>query len=151
MSFKACVFLKLIFCLDDLPIGESGVFKSPTINCVNVHFSFFECWNLPYIFGYSFVGLLLSHCFILTLRPHGLQHARLPCPSLSWSLLKLRRVESMMLSDYFILCCPLLLLPSVFPSVRVFSSESALHIGWSEYWCFSFSICPSYVQYIRIL
>ena len=52
-------------------------------------------------------------------------------------------IESMMPSSYLILCCPLLLLPSVFPSIRVFSSESALHIRWPKYWSFSFSISPS--------
>ena len=48
-----------------------------------------------------------------------------------------------MSSNHFILCCPLLLLPSIFPSIRVFSNESALHIRWSKYWSFSFSISPS--------
>ena len=61
----------------------------------------------------------------------------------SWSLLKLMSIESMMPSNHLILCCPLLLLPSIFPSVRVFSSESVLHIRWPEYWRFSFSISPS--------
>ena len=57
--------------------------------------------------------------------------------------LKFRSIESVMLSNHLILCCPLLLLPSVFPNIRVFSSESALHIRWPEYWSFSFSISPS--------
>ena len=48
-----------------------------------------------------------------------------------------------MLSNHLILCCPLLLLPSIFPSIRVFSNESALHIRWPKYWSFSFSISPS--------
>ena len=61
----------------------------------------------------------------------------------SRSLLKLISAESMMLSNYLILCCPLLLLPSIFPSIRVFSNESVLHIRWPKYWSFSFSICPS--------
>ena len=52
-------------------------------------------------------------------------------------------VESMMPSNYLILYCPLLLLPSVFPNIRVFSNESAVHIRWSKYWSFSFSISPS--------
>ena len=62
---------------------------------------------------------------------------------ISWSLLKLMSIESMMLSNHLILCHPLLLLPSVFPSIRVFSSESVLCIRWSKYWIFSFSIGPS--------
>ena len=61
----------------------------------------------------------------------------------SRSLLKLMSVESVMPSSYLILCCPLLLLPSVFPSIRVFSSESALCIRWPKYWSFSFNISPS--------
>ena len=61
----------------------------------------------------------------------------------SWSLLKLMSIESVMPSHHLILCCPLLLLPSVFPSIRVFSNESALCIRWPKYWSFSFSISPS--------
>ena len=61
----------------------------------------------------------------------------------SWSLLKLMSIESVMPSNHLILCCPLLLPPSVFPSIRVFSNESVLHIKWPKYWSFSFSISPS--------
>ena len=57
----------------------------------------------------------------------------------SRSLLKLMSIESVMPSNHLILCHPLLLLPSVFPSIRVFSNELALHIRWPKYWCFSFS------------
>ena len=62
--------------------------------------------------------------------------------SISWSLLKLMSIESIMPSNHLIVCCPLLL-PSIFPSSRVFSSESALCIRWPKYWSFSFSISPS--------
>ena len=61
----------------------------------------------------------------------------------SQSLLKLMSIELVMLSNHLILCHPLLLLPSIFPSVRVFSNESALHIRWPKYWSFSFSNSPS--------
>jgi len=61
----------------------------------------------------------------------------------SRSSLKLMSIESVMLSNHLILCCPLLLLPSVFPSIRVFSNESVLCIRWPKYWSFSFSISPS--------
>ena len=61
---------------------------------------------------------------------------------ISQSLLKLKSIESMMSSNHLILCHPLLLLPSIFPSIRVFSSELALHIRWLKYWSFSFSISP---------
>ena len=61
--------------------------------------------------------------------------------TISWSLLRFMSIELMMLSNHLILCHPLLLLPSIFPSIRVFCNESALHIRWPKYW--SFSISPS--------
>ena len=61
----------------------------------------------------------------------------------SWSLLKLMSIESVMPSNHLILCRPLLLLPSIFPRIKVFSNESVLHIRWPKYWCFSFNISPS--------
>ena len=63
--------------------------------------------------------------------------------TISWSLIKLMLIESVMPSNYPILCHPLLLSPSVFPAVRVFSSESTLCIRWPKYWSFSFNINPS--------
>ena len=63
--------------------------------------------------------------------------------TIPWSLLKLMFIESVMPSNHLILCHPLLLLPSILPSIRVFSSESALPIRWPKYWSFSFSISPS--------
>ena len=61
----------------------------------------------------------------------------------SWNLLKLMSIESVMPSNHLILCRPLLPPPSIFPSIRVFSNESVLHIRWPKYWSFSFSISPS--------
>ena len=61
----------------------------------------------------------------------------------SQRLLKLMSIELVMSSNHLILCCPLLLLPSVFPSIRIFSNESVLHIRWPKYWSFSFSSSPS--------
>ena len=61
----------------------------------------------------------------------------------SWSILKLMFIESMMPSNHLILCRPLLLLPSIFPRIRIFSNESVLHIRWPKYWSYSFSISPS--------
>ena len=76
--------------------------------------------------------------------PHGLQHDRPPCPSStprvysnSWSLSQMKPANRL------IICCPLLLPPSIFPSIRVFSKESALHIRWPKYCSFSCSISPS--------
>ena len=91
------------------------------------------------------VELLLFNCQVMSnsLRPHGLQHAWLLCPSFFQSLLKLMSIESVMTSNHLILCHPLLLLPSLFPSIRLFSNELALPIRWPKYWNFSFSIHPS--------
>ena len=61
----------------------------------------------------------------------------------SWSLLKLLSIELMMPSNHLILCCPLPLLPSIFPSIRVLFNKSVLCIRWSKYWSFSFSVSPS--------
>ena len=63
--------------------------------------------------------------------------------TISWSLLKLMSMESVVPSNHLILYCPLLLLPSVFLSIRVFSSKSTLHIRWPKFWSFSFNISPS--------
>ena len=71
-------------------------------------------------------------------RPHESQHARPPCPSP-----RLTSIESVMPSSHLILCHPLLLLPSIPPSNRVFSNESTLRMKWPKYWSFSFSIIPS--------
>ena len=65
-----------------------------------------------------------------------------PSFTVAQSLLKLMSIESLMPANHLILCCSLLLLPSIFPNIRVFSSEVALHIGWPKYWSFSFSISP---------
>ena len=75
------------------------------------------------------------------LRPHG-QQASLSF-TISRTLLKLKSIESVMPSNHLILCRPLLLAPSIFPSIRIFSNESVLHIRWPKYWNFSFSISPS--------
>ena len=86
-----------------------------------------------------------SHSIISDfLQTHGLQHARLPCPSPTpGAYSKLMSIESVMPSNHLILCRPLLLLPSIFPSIRIFSNESVLSIRWPEYWSFSFNISPS--------
>ena len=76
-----------------------------------------------------------------SLTPLGLQ-ASLSITN-SQSLFKLTSTNSVMSSNHLILCCPLLLLPSIFPSIRVFSNESVLHIKWPKYWSFRFSISPS--------
>ena len=80
-----------------------------------------------------------------SLRPHESQHARPPCPSPTPGVhpSALMCIKSVMLSNHLMLCRPLHLLPSIPPSIRVFSNESALHIRWPKYWSFSFNISPS--------
>ena len=85
---------------------------------------------------------LLSHVWLFGTPWTAARQASLSF-TISWSLLKLMSTESVMPSNHLILCHPLLFLPSIFPSIRVFSSESALHIRWPKYWSFSFSISPS--------
>ena len=80
----------------------------------------------------------------LTLCDHGLQHTRHSLSITNFqSLLKLMSIQSVMPSNHLILCCPLLLSPSIFPSIRVFSNELALHIRWPKDWSFNFNISPS--------
>ena len=82
---------------------------------------------------------VVSNC----LQPHGLQHIRLPYPSTIPELAQIYVHPVVMPSNHLILCCSLLLLPSIFTSIRVFSSESALQISWPKYWSLNFSISPS--------
>ena len=79
-----------------------------------------------------------------SVQPHGLQHARPPYLSSAsgCGVAQLMSIESVMLLNHLILCHSLLLPPSIFPSIRVFSNESVLHIRWPKYWSFSFNISP---------
>ena len=99
-----------------------------------------DTFKLSHLSSVQFSPSVMSN----SLRHHGLQHGRLPCPSItnSRSLLKLMSTESVMPSNQLILC-HLLLLPSIFPSIGVFSSELVLHIRWTKSWSFSFNISPS--------
>ena len=96
------------------------------------------------LFRYQFSSVqLLSHVQFFETPWTAVPQASLPITN-SQSLLKLMSIESMMPSEHLILCLPLLLPPSICPSIRVFSSESVLRIRWPEYWSFSLSISPSY-------
>ena len=110
-----------------------------------------ECLNHPssYVFllhssewgkWFSSVQSLSHVCFAT---PWTAAHQASLSITNSWCLLKLLSIESVMPSNHLILCCPLLLLPSIFPSIKVFSNESALHIRWPKYSSFSFTISPS--------
>ena len=91
---------------------------------------------------FHFLTLLsFSHSVVSdSLRLYGLQHHQASLSfTISWNLLKLMSIESVMSTNHLILCHPLILLPSIFPSIRVFSNESVLHIKWPKHWSFSFS------------
>ena len=115
--------------------------------------SFWRCHFIPEPFFIPF--LAINGLFSLISSVQSLSHIQLfvtlwtaACQASlfitnSWSLPKLMSIESVMPSNHLILCHPLLLLPSIFPSIRVFSNESALRNRWPKYWSFSFSISPS--------
>ena len=84
----------------------------------------------------------LSHVWLFATPWTAACHASLSITN-TWRLLKLTSIKLVMLSNHLILCCPLLLSPSIFPSIRVFSNESALRNRWPKYWSFSFNISPS--------
>ena len=103
-------------------------------------------------FRTKFVLLFSHQCtFVIFSSVQLLSHVGIFPPSMDFSMpgfpvhqqFKLIPIDSMMPSNHLILCCPLLLLPSIFPSMRVFSNELVLHIRWPKYWSFSFSISPS--------
>ena len=104
-------------------------------------------WNLQFLFSLSHHWVervsqdpQFSHSVMSDfLQPHGLQHAWLPCPSPSPRAYQTHVHRSMMPSNHLILCYPLFLPPSIFPSIRVFSNESVLRIRWQKHWSFSFS------------
>ena len=91
-----------------------------------------------------YLDLFRSHSRVqLFVTPWTAEHQASLYITNSQSLLKLMSIESVMPSNHLILSCPLLLLPSIFPSIWVFSNESALRIKWPKYWSFSFNISPS--------
>ena len=93
---------------------------------------------------YPFVVIVQSlSCIWLFVTPWTVARQAPLSSTVSQSLLKSLSIELMMPSNHLILCCPLLLLPSVFPSIWIFSSKSALHIRWPKYWSFNFNISPS--------
>ena len=141
---ESCYFFVIFWCLASLAT------RSLTLHLWWIHkpllialilwgfFGFFCCCFQPF-------SSVQFSCSVVSdsLRPHESQHARPPCPSPTPSLLKLMPIESVMPSSHLILCHPLLLLPPIPPSIRVFSNESALHMRWPKYWSFSFSISSS--------
>ena len=134
----------------DIYWASQKVHLSCPMSCwkIQINFNFF---GLPYVYGcihmyiyiYQFSSIQsLSHVWLFATPRTAAHQASLSITN-SQSLLKLMSIESVMPTNHLILCHPLLLLPSIFPSIRVFSSESVLRIRWPKYWSFSFNISPS--------
>ena len=123
----------------ELPMTQQSQYWVGLLHCQAVLYH--ECYLVST--GQSCCCLVVKLC--PTLQPHGLQYARLPCPSLSpWVCSNLCSLSQWCLpSNHLMLCCPLLFLPSIFPNIRVFSNELALRIRWPKYWSFRFNISPS--------
>ena len=120
----------------------SSIMREPCLHPDQGKTLLFKLWlmDITMCLSVQFSRSVMSH----SLRPHESQHARPPCLSPnSWSLPKLMSTESVMPSSHLILCRPLLLLPPIPPSIRVFSNESTLRMRWPKSWSFSFSNSPS--------
>ena len=146
LSLACLLFSKFILASDWLSQLVGSIYISNTFYFIYIYI--FPCEICDIILKEDLLNsssVQFSHSVMSnSLRPHGLQHAMLPspsptpraysnsCPSHRWCI-----------SNCLTLCHPLLILPSIFPSIRVFSNEAVLHIRWSKYWSFSFSISLS--------
>ena len=141
------------YCLRTSSLGitksvRNAVLASPDLLNHRIPGDFIRIWQLVkpncyllYTFGQIRSVQLLSHVQLVA-TPWAAARQSSPSITNSRSLLKLMSIKSVRPASHLILCCPLLLPPSIFPSIRVFSSES-VHIRWPKYWSFSFSISPS--------
>ena len=122
---------KLLLSINDMRARLPARF---TFHLTPIH-PFIYCYSSNGTFSFSLQFSYFSHSVLSDSMPlHGLQHARPPCPLPTHRLfLKFMSIESVMPSNHLILCHPLPLLPSIFPNIRVFSNESALHIRWPKY------------------
>ena len=125
---------------NDLPDGLNLRFNDMVLN---IHL-------ISFLFDVSVQFIIVSHHVRLFETPWTAARRASLSITNSRSLLKLMSIKLVMRSNHLILCCPLILLPSIFPSIRVFSNESVLPIRWPKYWSFSFSTSPSN-QYSRLL
>ena len=109
------------------PLRNKKNSKQPNLPCKRIQFSSVQSLSCVQLFETPRTAALQASLSIIN----------------SWSLLKLRSIQLVMPSNHFILCHPLLLPPPIFPSIRVFSNDSVLHIRWQKYWSFSFNISLS--------
>ena len=113
-----------------------NIFGAPGSNCA---------WSktCPWTSWFQFSSVQLLSCVQLFATSWTVARQASLSTTNTWNLLKLMSIKSVMPSNHLILCCPLLLLPSIFPSIGGFSNESALHIRWPKYWSYTFIISPS--------
>ena len=130
--------LRFVFFL----ITSSQLFGNNCSNSLDILSDLF-CGNLIMFYLFCVYSVQSLSCVRLFVTPWSAACQSSLSITNSWNLLKLTSIESVMPSNHLVLCRPLLLQPSIFSSIRVFSSESVLHIMWPKYWSFSFSISPS--------
>ena len=114
---------------------------SPSLPYFIFKIKFKKLWKVSILIFIHYSVQLLSHVRLFVTPWTAACQASLSITS-SQNLLKLMSIKSIIPSNYLILCCPLLLLPLTFPSIRIFSNESVLHIRWPKYWSFNFNISP---------
>jgi len=148
LSIISSKFIHIVSCvrISFLLTANIPLYAFPTF-CLFIHPSVYTCMTFTFcLLGVMVLWtlLLFSHSVVSdSAAPQTAACQASLSFTISWSLPKLTSIESMIPSNHLILCHPLLLLPSIFPSIRVFSSKSALHIRWLKYWSFSFSSSPS--------
>ena len=137
-------FLSLSYCYNQ-PYQKLTLFKTYLISLFHGAMVMEALQNLEDGIFHLSLSVQFSHSVVSdSLRPHELQHTRPPCPSSTPGVYPNScPLSPVMPSNHLILYQPLFLLPSTFPSIRVFSNESALRIRWPKYWSFSFNISPS--------
>ena len=135
----------LFFCLQSFPASGSFPISQLFTSCGLKYWNFSISTSNEHsgLIFFQFSSVQLLSCVWPFATPWTVAYQASLSITNSWSLLKLMSTELVLPSNHLILCRPLLLLPSVFPSLRVFSNESVLPIRWPKYWSFSFSISPS--------
>ena len=143
MGFSSCCYMGLVALRH---VGSSPIRDKTWVPCLGRlifnHETTREALKAIFLNYFAFVvAQSLSHVWLFA-PPWTVARQASLSSTISWSLLRFLPIESVMISNHIIICCPLLS-PSVFPSLRVFSSELALRIRWPKYWSFSFSVSPS--------
>ena len=146
IKFSIILFHVLKFCLLGMCVSTDDIFHTWLVTLVSIYV--FKDFG-PVMYGGPNSVQSLSRVLLFSSPWTAACQASLSITN-SRSLLKLMSIESVMPSNHLIFCCPLLLLPSIFPSIRVFSKESVLSIRWPKYWSLSFNISP-YNEYLGLI